>query len=170
VEICIHHLGLFWCDIDDNWNLVQDREWKQLNEDDYQVLMNGCKQCRTEFRIDFKDLGDNGSALFVTRWQDLGKGRSVFDPVWQAHIYHPGGYELGKAEYEVGSIATGFEETDISNFDFDGVTTREERRKLCEQENTHHYCSCWRWREISSWDACPTIRSIYWEIGTSDRR
>jgi hypothetical protein len=26
----------------------------------------------------------------VTRWQDRGEGRSVFDPVWQAHIYHPG--------------------------------------------------------------------------------
>jgi len=52
-----------------------------------------------------------------------------------AGFYHPGEYGLGKAEYEVGSIATGFQETDISSFDFDGVTTRKERRKLCEQEN-----------------------------------
>ncbi|OBT63799.1 hypothetical protein VE03_06931 [Pseudogymnoascus sp. 23342-1-I1] len=45
-----------------------------------------CRECATEFRIDTLGIGKEGKAFVVTRWKDLGEGREVGDPVWQAHL------------------------------------------------------------------------------------
>jgi hypothetical protein len=45
-----------------------------------------CTYCPTEFQIDVKDFGAVGVALVVTRWLDLGEGRSALDPSWDRHL------------------------------------------------------------------------------------
>lgn len=47
-----------------------------------------CKICPTEFQIDIKDFLKNRLALILTRWLDLGEGRSLSDPRYTSHVRH----------------------------------------------------------------------------------
>ena len=70
-----------------------------------------CKDCHTEYRIDYKDFGD-GVALIVTSWLDLGEGRTASDPTYQSHVLcntFPQ-YQLDLPPIEVGSIRAAYEE------------------------------------------------------------
>jgi hypothetical protein len=118
--------------------LVQNEKWKQLRKSCGRLFMNGCRECTTEFRVDFKSLGGDRSALFVTRWMHLGDGRSPLDRTWRSHVDQPTDPPVG-VEYEVGFIAAGFEGKEMNKFgfdtrfDFNGVSTDRERRKLFKQ-------------------------------------
>lgn len=107
-------------------------------------MMNSCKFCTTEFRTDFKELGDQGCALFLTKWMDLGQGRSPSDPKWEGHFpqsRYSGYTEFVpvEMEYGIGTIAASFEGGGISRFEFDtefhfgAVATAEERETLFKQ-------------------------------------
>ncbi|PVH88958.1 hypothetical protein DL98DRAFT_377805, partial [Cadophora sp. DSE1049] len=65
----------------------------------------------TEFRIDFDDLGEFGTGVFFTKWQDIGEGRSYLDPKWQHHIDHIDRDEAmwEKEDFELGSLCTAYE-------------------------------------------------------------
>lgn len=143
VGICIHHPRLHFSDLDEKWSLARTTEWKQLRNNTSHPLIHGCRNCTTEFRIDFKQLGDNGSALFVTRWMHLGDGRSPFDRAWRSHFVPPEHSPMA-IEYEVGSIAAGFERNDCrgfgfdTSFDFDNISTAKERERLFKQRPFHN--------------------------------
>jgi hypothetical protein len=47
-----------------------------------------CKICPTEFQIDVKEFLGKGVALVLTRWLDLGEGRTLSDPRYASHVLH----------------------------------------------------------------------------------
>ena len=66
-----------------------------------------CKLCVTEFRIDFKSFGNDGVAVVVTTWLDLGEGRTPDDPKWMRRggsLHAPSGFRTHD-----GCIAEAFE-------------------------------------------------------------
>jgi len=85
------------------------RNWKGIIQ---------CKYCLTEFRIDFKNLGEQGNEMYVTKWQDLGQGRSPLDHKWQRHIAR---YKWLPVAFDRGSICAAFEQKEHFRFEFDGV-------------------------------------------------
>jgi hypothetical protein len=81
--------------------------------------LSRCKYCFTEFRIDFKELGRRGNALYVTKWQDLGQGVSPLDPKWQSHILERQPYK--RVKWKLGSIFSAFEGKEHVEFEFDSL-------------------------------------------------
>ncbi|KFY90524.1 hypothetical protein V500_05155 [Pseudogymnoascus sp. VKM F-4518 (FW-2643)] len=65
-----------------------------------------CKFCPTEFQIGVGVSTENGVALTVTRWLDLGKGRSLEDRRYASHVY---GYEGRPVRFKAGSIKAAYE-------------------------------------------------------------
>jgi hypothetical protein len=41
-----------------------------------------CSDCPTEYRIDLQECGELGVVVIVTKWLDLGEGRTFLDPAW----------------------------------------------------------------------------------------
>ncbi|KIM95456.1 hypothetical protein OIDMADRAFT_59922 [Oidiodendron maius Zn] len=76
-----------------------------------------CKYCFTEFRIDFKEFGKRGNAIYVTKWQDLGHGLSPLDPKWQGHILKD--RLCKRVKFQLGSICSAFEGKEHVEFEFD---------------------------------------------------
>ena len=44
-----------------------------------------CKYCMTELRIDTKNSGKDGRTVIITRWKNLGEGRTPMDHKWWSH-------------------------------------------------------------------------------------
>jgi hypothetical protein len=67
-----------------------------------------CKYCATEFRVDSIAVGKRktGRAFIITRWKDLGKGDSVDDPTWSAHVTEG---TMVRTHFMPGSICAAFE-------------------------------------------------------------
>jgi hypothetical protein len=72
----------------------------------------GCKLCATEFQIDIKKLWDGGVAIIVTRWSDLGEGRTPEDDKWTMHVKLDTPYRFRTYD---GCIAEAFEGQTFSN-------------------------------------------------------
>jgi hypothetical protein len=78
-----------------------------------------CKYCFTEFRIDFKEFGKRGTAIYVTKWQDLGHDLSPLDPKWRSHISED---RLRKrVKFDLGSICSALEGKEHVEFEFDSL-------------------------------------------------
>jgi hypothetical protein len=45
-----------------------------------------CNYCPTEYRIDLQECGQHGVAVIITKWLDLGEGRTLLDPKWWSHL------------------------------------------------------------------------------------
>ncbi|KAH7395896.1 hypothetical protein BKA64DRAFT_754891 [Cadophora sp. MPI-SDFR-AT-0126] len=45
-----------------------------------------CAYCPTEFQIEIQGCADLGVTLVVTKWLDLGEGRTVLDPKWWSRL------------------------------------------------------------------------------------
>jgi hypothetical protein len=45
-----------------------------------------CKNCPTEFQVDVKNVNEQGVALVITRWLDLGEGRDLQDERFRSHL------------------------------------------------------------------------------------
>jgi hypothetical protein len=45
-----------------------------------------CEYCPTEYTVDLQECERLGTAVVVTKWIDLGQGRSVMDPKWWSHL------------------------------------------------------------------------------------
>lgn len=87
-----------------------------------------CEYCATEFRVDSMAVGKHkeGRAFIITRWKNLGEGKSVEDPVWSAHVTEG---PLVRTHFEAGSICAAFEgegEVELGSL----LTKRELRRLL----------------------------------------
>lgn len=70
-----------------------------------------CDICPTEFQIDTKDFSENGIALIITRWLDLGEGRVLSDPRYTSHISHGhiSSYQDIPVPFNAGSIRAMYE-------------------------------------------------------------
>ncbi|KFY46343.1 hypothetical protein V494_00486 [Pseudogymnoascus sp. VKM F-4513 (FW-928)] len=73
-----------------------------------------CNCCPTEFELDTEAFGERGVALTITRWLDLGEGRSVTDQQYISHIF---GFENCHMPYEPGYIKAAYERAipDVGN-------------------------------------------------------
>jgi hypothetical protein len=60
-------------------------------------VVRRCQNCRTEYRIDFKYYENHGSAVFFTRWKDLGPGPE--SEVWMQHIYQISSFETHRLNH-----------------------------------------------------------------------
>ncbi|KFY93002.1 hypothetical protein V498_04619 [Pseudogymnoascus sp. VKM F-4517 (FW-2822)] len=67
-----------------------------------------CDYCATEFRIDSMAVGrrKEGWAFIITWWKNLGKGQSVEDPLWSAHVTEGA---KARTDFVAGSICAAFE-------------------------------------------------------------
>lgn len=45
-----------------------------------------CRYCDTDFKFDIKEHGDDGLALVITKWVDLGSGITPDDTRWKCHM------------------------------------------------------------------------------------
>jgi hypothetical protein len=103
------------------WGTTVSKQAKWIESRSYQDgnRLLRCKCCFTEFRIDFKELGRRGNAIYVTKWQDLGQGVSLFDPKWQSHISER---QLCKrVKWDLGSICSAFEGKEHFEFECDSL-------------------------------------------------
>lgn len=90
-----------------------------------------CKYCMTEFRIDYRMYEDQGTAMFITKWMDLGQGRSPMDWQWQSHISELWGDLCSRtARFELGSICARFEGKEFTEFKFDSLLTPQDKKAL----------------------------------------
>jgi hypothetical protein len=100
-----------------------------------------CEHCYTEFRIDFKSYGEVGTAMFITRWMDLGEGRDASDLKWRCRIVVIQ-TEFRKSwtnvKFRRGSICAAFEQK--AKFKFDSLLTQQDEKNLCKK-------SPWPWPE-----------------------
>lgn len=78
-----------------------------------------CQFCATEFRIDFKDFGEDGIAMFFTMWQNFGEGRCSRDHLLRSHISGKDGPTRKRVYFPAGSICAAFEGGE--NFEFDSL-------------------------------------------------
>ncbi|KFY07769.1 hypothetical protein V492_06836 [Pseudogymnoascus sp. VKM F-4246] len=86
-----------------------------------------CRYCPTEIRIDFKSYGKDGTAVFVTRWMDVGEGRDMEDVKWKVRL---GRFDWLRDEhsYARGAICAAFEGTD--DFRFESLLNEEDEIDL----------------------------------------
>ncbi|KAI4127532.1 MAG: hypothetical protein LQ347_004563 [Umbilicaria vellea] len=67
-----------------------------------------CRFCNTDFQVEIKDFGDEGLALVVTKWLDLGSGLTPMDTRWRVHLGRDRDAEIG-ALGEAGIVRLRFE-------------------------------------------------------------
>ncbi|KAF7856359.1 hypothetical protein EAF04_009887 [Stromatinia cepivora] len=106
---------------------TKDLEWCEIIWGTFKK----CKYCMTEFRVDTMDMGEEGEAFVVTRWQDLGQAQSPLDGNWVRANASPRFRQKHQLiEYDEGSICTAFEEEHYSNFEFDVHITEKDWEEL----------------------------------------
>jgi hypothetical protein len=73
--------------------------------------LHQCQTCPTEFQLDTVDYGYNyyHRRLIVTRWLDLGEGRTPEDPKWKSHLGSRDRSQAKPIPFEAGSIKATFE-------------------------------------------------------------
>jgi hypothetical protein len=100
-------------------DIMDIMRWRESQDYQNGNRLIKCKYCFTEFRIDFKEFGKHGNAIYITKWQDLGHGLSHLDPIWQSHILQYPYYK--RVEFDLGSICSAFEGKEHIEFEFDSI-------------------------------------------------
>lgn len=113
-----------------NINQYEIAPWDKPNNHQNSGGIIQCKYCLTEFRIDFKNFGGCGNAMFLTRWKDLGEGRSPLDHKWQSHVMGCEGPHWLPVEFDQGSIYAAFERKEHFKFEFDSHLTLQNKKEL----------------------------------------
>ena len=106
VQIC-HHLSTHSSEIS---RLVQSKLEPRRTEveDPTQTQLFRCRCCNTNFQLEIKDLGDEGLALVITKWLDLGSGKTPTDSRWSGHLVRVRAAAIG-ASAEPWSVRLRFE-------------------------------------------------------------
>jgi hypothetical protein len=112
------------------WDIIQIAYWDESKDYQKEEGIIQCKYCMTEFRVDFKSFGEHGNAVFVTRWLDLGEGRSPMDHKWQSHVGWPKRGDSLPVEFGRGSICSAFEQKEHFRFEFDSLLTPQNKKEL----------------------------------------
>lgn len=81
-----------------------------------------CCYCPTEYQVDLQECGPRGVLVVITKWLDLGEGRTWTDSKWRSHLANMEPYQTGTADMatylrEVGSIRNLFEQNEHRGFD-----------------------------------------------------
>jgi hypothetical protein len=97
-----------------------DRNW--------QGMVRQCPHCLTDFSLEFEQFEEKVEAVFVTKWQDLGQGRSPMDYKWQSHV-------ACRAEriwlpVDRGSVCAMFERKERFRFDSTSLWTQQDKKGL----------------------------------------
>jgi hypothetical protein len=130
VFICPHFVYKSINSFDRYKRIIQIGYWDE--PEDYQNWEEfiQCEYCLTKFRIDFKQFGERGNAMFVTKWQDLGQGQSPLDRKWQSHVAGREGRHWQPVEFDPGSICATFEQKEHCRFEFDGLLIPQDEKEL----------------------------------------
>jgi hypothetical protein len=145
---------------------------QHLNDDQEQVScetcggLRQCSDCPTEFQIDLKSFCGRGTAVVITKWMNLGAGRSRSDPKWRSHLRGISGYKKvnktvpydpaarrratiqrlltgsdGPFEFESGSVRAAFEQR--ADFAFESLLTPKNVEKLLQATATNNIQRTW---------------------------
>ena len=100
-------------------------------------LLRQCSYCSMEYQFDLAEMEKGFLGVFITRWQNLGEGRSSLDGQWRSHLSDSrGDYPVGESgvswtpvsPFEPGSIRSAFERG--QTYGIEGLLTTENKRKL----------------------------------------
>ena len=119
IIICPHFLLNEPGCLDKNWCPIRQNKRRVLSDHRTWKTLMQCTKCFTEFRVDFKDRGVLGTAVFITSWKDFGQGRCFLDPKWQDQTSIR---NESKLDFQAGSIFAAFEGQDDSDFKPDDLT------------------------------------------------
>ncbi|MCJ1420847.1 hypothetical protein MMC32_007206 [Xylographa parallela] len=96
-----------------------------------------CPLCPTEARVRIKYLPSHGAAVIITRWLDLGTGRSPYEARWRSHLWHRGityrdGESAPLGDFGTSGIAEAFAALDGGQID-GGAVLDAERARLVQR-------------------------------------
>jgi len=128
--ICPHFRFISAESFDHYLDIIKIAHWDKPKDYQNRDGIIQCKYCLTEFRVDFKNFGGRGNAMFVTRWQDLGEGRSPLDHKWQSHVDGCKVRGWLPVEFDRGSICAAFEQKEHFRFEFDSLLTQQNKKEL----------------------------------------
>lgn len=89
-----------------------------------------CQHCYTEFRVDFKSYSKKGNVLYITKWIEIGEGRDRNYYEFLSLFGFPVKTIEGEADFPRGSIFTAFEQMKSSEFRFDSLLTKQDKKSL----------------------------------------
>ena len=124
--ICTHIKFLSINDLNRYLRSIRVPHWKTQKVYSHLERLIRCKYCCSEYRVDFKQFGECGNAMYVTKWLDLGEG--PLDHRCQSHFSRCG--EWQQVEFELGSICSAFEGKEHFDFDSDSVISPKARKEL----------------------------------------
>ena len=135
------HLGC--CSVDEElWSKLLDCVTSYLTDQHHCTFYSGLKNCRycpMEYEINTKSFGKHGSAIFITKWQNLGSCTTISDPMWQSHHYCPMDDDPPRQEFdfEAGTIKASFEGQNV--FDFNSIITQADEKELLHNRYLNTY-------------------------------
>lgn len=110
---------------------VQSLRWNvPIIDCNWQGLVRWCNYCLTDFCLDFKQYEEKVEAIFVTKWQDLGQGRSPLDLKWQSHVARSADRLWLSVEFDHGSVCTSFERKEHFRFESNSLLTQQDKKGL----------------------------------------
>jgi hypothetical protein len=100
--VCSHMTTVSrWAERKSGWyDSIFDEDWEEFNR---------CWNCLTEYRLDLKEIGKHGHAIFFTRWTNLGRGLDEKDLEFRKHLDGSRKYEEEFPYVEPGSVCEAFE-------------------------------------------------------------
>ncbi|KIM94493.1 hypothetical protein OIDMADRAFT_35039 [Oidiodendron maius Zn] len=111
-------------------DVIENRAWNKIKDLRKLEKLKSCLYCHSEYRYDFAHLGKKGNAVFITQWRNLGEGRSPMDPQWLKHTHYFSHFNREPVCYTPGSIYAKFESEEHFEFDYNAVSTPQDRKAL----------------------------------------
>ncbi|KAH8676495.1 hypothetical protein BGZ60DRAFT_402737 [Tricladium varicosporioides] len=96
----------------------------------WQGLVRVCPCCLCDYSLEFVQFEGKAEAVFVTKWQDLGQGRSPMDYKWQSHVGHSKEQLWRTVELDRGSVCAMFEGERRLRFESTSLLTQQDRKEL----------------------------------------
>ncbi|TGO50785.1 hypothetical protein BCON_0176g00180 [Botryotinia convoluta] len=117
------------------WDCFYDFRARQLSVSDRSLTsarFQSCDYCMTDYHVAVQDRKEEGDALYLTLWQDLGSGESAREFNWQNAIANvtsqdmQGKDKVSRYQYEHGSICEAFEGVPGEKYKFDKSMTQQD--------------------------------------------
>lgn len=80
--------------------------------------------------LEFEQFEEKVEAVFVTKWQDLGQGRSPMDYKWQSHVARSAERLWLSVKLNRGSVYAMFERKERLRFESTSLWTQQDRKEL----------------------------------------
>ena len=110
--------------------IIESLRWNAPVDRNRQGLIRQCPHCLTDFSLEFEQFREKAEALFVTKWQDLDRGRSPMDYKWQSHVACSAGRLWLSVEPNLGSICAMFERKERFRFESTSLWTQQDKKGL----------------------------------------